>query len=210
MKTNVNSPHFWDSLYKSDQFGWDLGGPTPVFMRLADSGLLKMGKMLVLGAGRGHDARLFARRGFEVTAVDFSAEAYEAMNQLDDPKFPVEIIRADFFSLPPAWNGRFDTILDYTSFCAVLPRRRAEYADLVTRLLKPKGQYIILAFPIGTRPGGPPYAVQPEAIIDLYAQRGFSLQLQESPVDSVPSRKGYEVLLILKNSEARSSPLTSA
>lgn len=200
MMANVNSPHFWDSLYKSDQFGWDLGGPTPVFLRLADSVLLEPGKMLVPGAGRGHDARLFARRGFEVTAVDFSATAYEAMKQLDDPRFPVEIVRADFFSLPPAWNGCFDYILDYTSFCAVWPQRRAEYADLVTRLLKPQGQYVILAFPIGTRPGGPPYAVQPKAIIDLYAERGFTLQLRESPKDSVPGRKGYEELLILEKS----------
>jgi SAM-dependent methyltransferase len=195
---NVNSSQFWDSLYKSDQFGWDLGGPTPVFSRLADSGLLDPGKMLVLGAGRGHDARLFARRGFDVTAVDFSDAAYEAMNQLDDSRFPVEIVKADFFSLPPDWNGRFDYILDYTSFCAVLPQRRAEYADLVARLLKPQGKYIILAFPIGTRPGGPLYTVQPEAIIDLYAKRGFTLQLRESPVDSVPRRKGYEELLILR------------
>lgn len=77
-------------------------------------------------------------------------------------------------------------------------QRRAEYADLVTRLLKPQGQYIILAFPIGTRPGGPPYTVQPEAIIDLYAERGFTLQLRESPADSVSGRKGYEELLILQ------------
>jgi len=200
MMKNVNSSHFWDSLYKSDQFAWDLGGPTPVFLRLAERGRLEPGKMLVLGAGRGHDARLFARHGFEVTAVDFSAAASKAMNQLDDPRFPVEIVQADFFSLPLAWNGRFDYILDYTSFCAVLPQRRAEYADLVIRLLKSQGQYIILAFPIGTRPGGPPYTVQPEAIIDLYAERGFTLLLRELPVDSVPNRKGHEELLILKKS----------
>ena len=152
--------------------------------------------MLVLGAGHGHDARLFARYGFEVTAVDFSAAAIEAMNQLDDPSSPIEIVQADFFSLPQDWNGRFDHVLDYTSFCAVSPQRRTEYADLVPRLLKPRGHYIILAFPIGNRPGGPPYTVQPEAIIDLYAERNFSLQLRESPVDSVPGRKGIEELLI--------------
>ncbi|MGD2049455.1 MAG: methyltransferase domain-containing protein [Chloroflexota bacterium] len=198
MMANVNSSHFWDSLYKSDQFGWDLAEPTPIFSRLADSGHLEPGKMLVPGAGHGHDARLFARHGYEVTAVDFSDEAYEAMKQSDDPRFPVEIVKADFFSLPPDWNGRFDYILDYTSFCAILPQRRAEYADLVTRLLKPQGQYIILAFPIGRRSGGPPYTVQPEAIIDLYAEREFTLQLRESPADSIPDRKGYEELLILQ------------
>ncbi len=196
--TDANSPNFWDSLYKTDRFHWDLGGPTPEFQRLAERRLLKPGTLLVLGAGRGHDARLFAQHGFAVTAVDFSAEAVEAMNKLNDVTFPVEIVHADFFSLTPDWNNRFDYILDYTSFCAVLPKRRSEYADLVSRLLKPGGMYIILAFPIGNRPGGPPYVVQPKAIIALFAERGFTLNRRESQVLSVASREGYEELLILE------------
>jgi hypothetical protein len=64
--------------------------------------------------------------------------------------------------------------------------------------LKPEGVYIILAFPIGMRTGGPPYTVQPEAIITLYHDRGFELEHRERPYDSVPGRKGHEELLILK------------
>ena len=195
---DANSSIFWDTLYKSNNFHWDLGGPTPVFRRLVERQVLEPGKLLVLGAGRGHDARLFAQSGFDVTAVDFSTEAAESMRRLEDPGFPIEIVQADFFSLPLAWNGQFDYILDYTSFCAIVPQRRAEYADLVSRLLKPGGQYIILAFPIGHRAGGPPYVVQPQAIIELYARRGFALQLQETPAESAAGRKGYEKLLILE------------
>lgn len=195
-----NSADFWDRLYRSDQFHWDLAGPTPVFQRLAESGQLAAGRMLVLGAGHGHDARLFAGHGFQVTAVDFSAEATTAMQQLADPGSPVEIVQADFFSLPAAWNGQFDYVLDYTSFCAVLPRRRPEYADLVARLLKRGGRYVILAFPIGTRSGGPPYVVQPEAIISLYVERGFTLQHRDTPVDSAAGRQGHEELLVLAKS----------
>jgi hypothetical protein len=102
--------------------------------------------------------------------------------------------------LPKDWNGCFDYVLDYTSFCAIVPQRRAEYADLVTRLLKLGGQYIILAFPIGQRAGGPPYVVQPQAIIELYAERGFNLQHQEIPAESAPGRAGHEELLILEKS----------
>lgn len=195
---DINSPEFWHDRYQQRQFPWDLGGPTPVFARLAANGQLAPGQMMVLGAGRGHDARLFARHGFRVTAVDFAGAAIQAMQALDDPRHPVEIVQSDFFWLPPAFNGRYDYVLDYTSFCAILPQRRPEYADLVTRLLKPGGQYIILAFPIGTRPGGPPFTVQPEAIITLFATRGFSLQRRESPPDSVPDRQGHEALLILQ------------
>ena len=198
--TNSDSPHFWNDLYTSNQFPWDLGGPTPVFQRLAETNSLKPGRMLVLGAGRGHDARLFARHRFTVSAVDFSEEAVEAMKRLEEPKHPIEILHSDFFALPSTWDGRFDYVLDYTSFCAILPQRRPEYADLVARLLKPGGKLIMLAFPIGTRPGGPPFVVQPEAIIELFARRGFALQMRELPSDSVAARKGYEELLILEKS----------
>lgn len=185
-------------MYRSNQFHWDLGEPTPVFRRLVEGGRLEAGRILVLGAGYGHDARLFARNGFQVTAVDFSDEAVAMMRRLADRASPVEIVQADFFALPATWHDRFDYVLDYTSFCAVLPSRRPEYADLVSQLLKPGGRYIILAFPIGNRPGGPPYVVQPEAIITLYAGRGLTLQYRETPFDSADGRKGYEELLILK------------
>ncbi len=200
---DVNSSDFWDQLYQTDQFHWDLGGPTPVFSRLAESGRFAPGRMLVLGAGHGHDARLFARHDFQVTAVDFAEEAVQAMRQLADPNWQMEIVQADLFSLPATWRSQFDYVLDYASFCAVLPGRRPEYADLVASWLKPGGRLIMLAFPIGTRPGGPPYAVQPEAVISLYAERGFTLQYREVPADSAPGRKGVEELLILKkpNSE---------
>ena len=64
--------------------------------------------------------------------------------------------------------------------------------------MKAGGKLITLAFPIGTRPGGPPYVVQPDAIIELYAERGFKLRHRESPTDSTPGRKGHEELLILE------------
>lgn len=198
--SDADSPDFWDKLYSSNSFPWDLGGPTPVFEQLIGQNHFEPGQMLVLGAGRGHDARLFARHKFRVTAVDFSVEAVEAMKQLDVPQHPVEIVHSDFFSLPEKWSDRFDYVLDYTSFCAILPQRRPEYADLVTRLLKSKGKLIMLAFPIGNRTGGPPFVVQPDAIIDLFAYRGFTLQVRESPIASVPARKGYEELLILEKS----------
>lgn len=196
--SGANSPEFWDKLYQTNQFHWDLGEPTPIFRRLAENGRFAPGRMLVLGAGYGHDARLFARYGFEVTAVDFADEAVATMRRMANPASPVEIVQADFFALPRTWRNQFDYVLDYASFCAVLPGRRPEYAELVGRLLKPGGLYIMLAFPIGTRSGGPPYVVQPEAVITLFAEHGFGLQQREVPVDSAPGRKGIEELLVLK------------
>ena len=196
--SDVSSPSFWEENYRSGHTGWDLGMPTPVFQRLAESGKFPPGKMLVLCAGRGYDARLFARLGFNVTAVDFAEEAVKEMQTLVDPNISMEVIQADLFDLPVFMNEEFDYILEYTCFCAIDPQRRADYIHSVSSLLKLGGIYIALAFPIGGRTGGPPFVVTPDELVEPLSERGFELILREVPEDSVPGREGIEELLILK------------
>jgi SAM-dependent methyltransferase len=198
MNLDVNTPDKWDANYRSHTDGWDLGGPTSVLRRLAESGLLQPGKMLVPCAGRGHDAREFARHGFQVTAVDFAETAVSEMRRLAEEDAPVEIVQHDMFAMPHELDGTFDYVLEYTCFCAIDPRRRAEYADLVRRLLKPGGLFIDLAFPLGQRPGGPPFAVSEAELLRLFQDRGFKLQSREIPVDSDVRRRGAEELFILQ------------
>lgn len=195
---DVNSPRFWDRIYRGGRVGWDLGRPTPVFRRLLDTGDYAPGTMIVLGAGRGHDARMFARAGFDVTAVDFSAEAVDEMRRLAKPNAPVEIVEEDIFHLPHTVDHTFDYVLEYTCLCAIDPGRRGEYADVVADLIVPGGTYIALLFPIWDRPGGPPFGVSPPELIERMGARGFRLIHRETPPDSVPSRRGYEELLIFR------------
>ena len=200
MTLDVNLPAKWEADYESKTDGWDLGGPTPVFERLAGSGRFRPGRMIVLGAGRGHDARMFARRGFQVTAVDFAAQAVAEMKRLASPEAPVTILQSDLFGLPAELTKAFDYVLEYTCFCAIDPKRRSEYADLVGRLLKPGGKYIDLAFPLDGRSGGPPFAVSVAELIRLFQDRGFELLSREMPVDSIPRRREAEELLVFNKS----------
>jgi len=196
--SDVNSPRKWETDYERGSDGWDLGGPTPAFRRLASSGRFAPGTMIVLGAGRGHDAREFARHGFRVTAVDFAAQAVSEMQRLADPAAPIEILQHDIFALPSTFDGSFDYVLEYTCFCAIDPRRRPEYADLITRLLKPGGIYIDLAYPLSSHAGGPPFAVSASEVLELFESRGFRLLSREVPFDSVPRRRGIEELLVFQ------------
>lgn len=198
MTMDVNSPLKWDENYEQGTAGWDLGGPTPVFQRLLSSGKFVPGRMIVLGAGRGHDAREFARHGFQVTAVDFSSQAVSEMHRFATPEAPVEILQHDIFTLPNTLNHSFDYVLEYTCFCAIDPKRRAEYAHLVARLLKPNGIYIDLAYPLDGRKGGPPFAFTASEILGLFQARGFKLISREKPADSIPRRRGSEELFIFQ------------
>ncbi len=196
--SDVSSPNFWETIYQNRTTGWDLGGPTPVFCRLAESGEFPPGSMIVPGAGRGWDARMFARHGFTVTAVDFAADAVRDMHTLADPAAPVVIIKADIFSLPPIFENRFDYVLEYTCFCAIHPDRRGDYADVIHWLLKPGGTFIGLIFPLGDHEGGPPFAMSSDQVIRLLTERGLRLIRREIPPDSVERRKGIEELVILR------------
>ncbi|MFO7538899.1 MAG: methyltransferase domain-containing protein [Chloroflexota bacterium] len=188
---------FWDRRYEQANIPWDLGGPSPPFARWLRAGHMTPGKMLVLGAGRGHDARLFAQAGFAVTAVDFSETAVAAMRALTDPNLPLDIVQADMFDLPAGYSDSFDYVLEYTCYCAIDPARRPDYADLVQRLLKPGGQFVALAFPLWDKAGGPPFAVSVAEMVRLFSERGFHLAHREQPPDSVGPRQGNEELIVL-------------
>jgi len=199
---DVSSASFWEESYRSGRTGWDLGMPTPVFQRLADSNQFPPGKMLVICAGKGYDARMFARLGFQVTAVDFADEAVKEMQSLLEADLPMEVMQADLFDLPAFMKEEFEYILEYTCFCAIDPQRRTEYIESISSLLKPGGHYIALAFPIGQRTGGPPFVVAPDELVDPLNERGFELITREVPNDSVPGREGIEELLILKKKDS--------
>ncbi len=204
MTLDVNSPQKWEADYLGKTDGWDLAGPTPVLKRLATSGRFPPGKMLVPCAGRGHDAREFARNGFRVTAVDFSAYAAGEMKRLADPQAPVEVLQQDMFQLPHELDGSFDYVLQYTCFCAIDPNRRTDYADLIARLLKPGGVYIDLAFPLDGRAGGPPFAVTEAEIVRLFEGRGFKLVSSEKLEDSISPRRAAEELLVFRKADGGS------
>lgn len=198
MTDDVNSPAKWERDYQRGTAGWDMGTPTPVFQRLLAQRQLPPGRMLVPGAGRGHDAREFARHAFDVVAVDFAQDAVHAMREQMTPDSAHAILQQDFFQLPPELDGTFDYVLEYTCYCAIDPKRRAEYADTVARVLKRGGIYIALLFPLDEHEGGPPFAVDADKLRALLQQRGLRVMRREFPPDSVKPRRGREELMLMQ------------
>lgn len=202
MTNDVNSPSKWESDYQRGTAGWDMGTPTPVFRRLL-AGHLPPGRMLIPGAGRGHDARAFARHGFQVVAVDFARDAAQAMRDAMTADSAHEILEQDFFQLAPDLDRTFDYVLEYTCYCAIDPQRRTEYADKIAGLLKSKGTYIALAFPLedAAHPfnptQGPPFIVNADELVRMMQARGLELVRREFPSDSVKPRRGREELLLM-------------
>lgn len=204
MLDDVNFPTKWERDYQRGTAGWDMGTPTPVFQRLLAENKFPPGTMIVPGAGLGHDAREFARHGFDVFAVDFAQDAVRGMRARNAVPTYHEVFQTDFFRLPDEFYGAFDYFLEYTFYCAIDPARREEYADQVARLLKSNGIYIALAIPLGAVSptfndgSGPPFTVNADELVARMQVRGFRLLHREFPPDSIPPRKGREELLLLQ------------
>ncbi len=198
MEDPINTAEFWEACYESEMDGWDIGGPTPVFERLATE--IPKGRICVIGCGRGYDAVTFAKAGFEVTAIDFAKTAVLASRE-NARKEEVEmtVLREDFFDLPDELQGQFDYVLEYTCFCAISPERRFEYDRVIWQLLKPEGKLLGLFFPLDKNvdEGGPPWGVN---ISELHALFGlhWNLESEEMPKESIEPRADREIMMIWK------------
>jgi SAM-dependent methyltransferase len=161
--------------------------------------------MLVLGSGFGHDAISFAQQGYRTVGVDFSATAVERARQnARRLGVEVEFLHEDLFTLPQRFGEQFDLVLEYVTFCAIDPMRRAEYRDVVHRVLKPGGLLVALFFPTDGRPGGPPFAVNVEDVRALFGN-AFQLMVEKIPEHSVKPREGKEVLILWKKLSSKVS-----
>ena len=198
MEDPVNTAEFWEACYESEMDGWDIGGPTPVFERLATE--IPKGRICVIGCGRGYDAVTFAKAGFEVTSIDFAKTAVLASRE-NARKEEVEmtVLHEDFFDLPDELHDQFDYVLEYTCFCAISPERRFEYDRVIWQLLKPEGKLLALFFPLDKNvdEGGPPWGVN---ISELHALFGlhWNLESEEMPKESIEPRADREIMMIWK------------
>ena len=195
---DVNNPQGWEKLYTDDDTGWDLGAPTPVFTDIAKD--LRPGKLCILGCGHGYDAIMFSKKGFNVTAVDFAPAPIKYINErARELSLDINTIQENIFTLTPKLNNHFDYIIEQTCFCAIDPKNRKKYNNLVYRLLKPGGSIIGLWYPLDKKlsEGGPAFGVSENEIKTLFND-GWKILEEKFPENSVESRSGREKLIIFK------------
>ena len=214
-RSPVSTPTFWEDLYAEGRDAWDLGMPAPPLAAWLENGgaftPAEPGgpvRIAVPGAGRGHDARLLARRGYRVWGFDFAASAVaEATRLAALESVPVVFERRDIFTLGRDYAGFFDALWEYTCFCAIDPARRAAYADLVPRLLRPGGFLLAAFFPMvgapPAEPSGPPFPVTEAEVRRLFEPR-FEFLEAYVPTTSPEGRQDREWMVFAR---LRADPL---
>lgn len=202
----VNQPEFWEGLYERGEDGWELGQPAPPLEAYLRRRRPPQGKVAVLGCGRGHDARLFARLGYQVWGLDFSARAiHEARALARGEGLQVAFERRDIFDLAEDYRGRFDGVWEYTCFCAIHPERRGEYVELVRAILKPGGWLLACFFPLREGTDGPPFPASQPEISRLFVPY-FSFVEAFAPTESVERRMGLEWMILAHRRAASVDP----
>ncbi len=186
------SDNEWEVRYQSGDMPWEKGEPSP---GLADFLVahpeVERGSVLVPGCGLGHDARAWARAGFDVTGCDIAPSAVK----LSQEKTVATGLRAEFRlgdflrDEPPAL---FDWVFEHTCFCAIDPAQREDYVRAVGRWLKPGGQYLAVNYLIPDT-DGPPFGTTREELLQRFSPH-FELLAEWVP-RSYPNRTGLELML---------------
>lgn len=217
---DLSDPEAWNARYVHGQTGWDRAGPAPALVALLArldgehtlrsrvapsprSGKTAPGgeprastaaaRVLVPGAGYGHDAIAWARAGYDVTAVDFAPLAVQGLRDRAEAQgVQLEALSADIFALPGALAGTFDIVWEQTCLCAIDPGRRDEYVSMLQRALVPGGRVYALLWN-HERGGGPPFDLPSALAEGLFAPRFEVLDNTRQP----DSDRAGEYLLTL-------------
>jgi methyl halide transferase len=188
----------WDNKYRSGADRWDLGCAAPIFINFLNSEAKapapKPGRVAVLGCGAGHDAMLFAEKGFEVVGFDFAVSAIDRATDMAKSRElkNIQFLQRNIFELSPEFDNRFDYVVEHTCFCAIDPTLRSDYVKVVKHLLRPTGMLIGI-FYTHNRPDGPPFGVKPKEVL-AYFKTDFDRVSFEQAKDSIDRRQNEEHL----------------
>lgn len=194
---DIEKPNYWVDVYKTESNpGWNLNEPAETFKDMLHRLKLPKSRILVLGAGEGHDAALFAQAGHVVTAVDFSKEGIRRGKEKYAGLANLHFEEANIFSLPQEWNYGFDVVIEHTCYCAIPPDQRNDLVRLWRRMLHEEGQLIATFFAMEKR-SGPPYG-STEWEIRKRLQNQFHFLFWGRWRQSIPKRQGRELFVLAK------------
>jgi SAM-dependent methyltransferase len=196
---------FWEERFRAGQTPWDRGEVNPQLRAWLTDRTLGPCRILVPGCGSGYEVAALARAGFEVTGVDYSAEAIgRARDLIESAKVEAQLFEADVLAWEP--ERAFDAIYEQTCLCALYPDHWGDYADRLHRWLAPGGSLCAL-FVQWLRPGaadgvieGPPYHCDINAMRALFPESKWQWPKPPYPRTTHP-RGLVELAAILRRRE---------
>jgi SAM-dependent methyltransferase len=138
----------WRSFYA------DRARPCPFFGNEPDENLVawvegrqvRAGVALDIGCGNGRNTIYLAQHGFNAAGVDLSEQAVAwATERAQEQNTNVRFTCGSIFDNAPSLRSQ-DFIYDSGCFHHIPPHRRSEYAELISRALRPGGHFGLVCF----------------------------------------------------------------
>lgn len=165
----MKSTRFWDECYANGNTLWDRGAVHPALRCWLEHGHAVGESIIVPGCGRGHEVIELARRGFEVTAIDFASDPVNELNeQLAQTGQHARVLQQDIFQFKP--DDLFDFVWEQTCLCAIDPQSRSDYERAVFTWLKPNGKLLVLFAQTGRPDKGPPFHCDFDEMRELFTE----------------------------------------
>jgi SAM-dependent methyltransferase len=182
MAQDSSRPEFWDTRFRDGVTPWDAGGVPPQLALWIEKRKSPL-RVLVPGCGTGYEVRLFAERGHDVLAIDFSDAAVEAARQ-ELGSFSGLVKNADFFALQ---ERPFDLVYERAFLCALPRARWGQWGRRVAELVRPGGE-LAGFFYIDDNERGPPFGISQERLNQLL---GKAFELTENL--AIPAQQSLAV-----------------
>ncbi|HYF52281.1 MAG TPA: class I SAM-dependent methyltransferase [Planctomycetota bacterium] len=134
----------FEEHYAQGFIPWDSGEVDPELKRLLDAGQLPGKTVLEIGCGTGTNAIEFARRGFDVIAVDFVAQAVdEARKKAAAAKVKIDLRVADV--LHDDLGGPYDVIFDRGVYHGLRSVHMKKFQQVLEKVTRKGSRFLVLA-----------------------------------------------------------------
>jgi methyl halide transferase len=158
----------WETIYREGTPPWETGVPAGELVQVLREGLVPRGSLLELGCGTGADSVHWARKGFEVTAVEASPTALDrARTRAELCGVSIRFVLDDVFRFARN-SGSFDVIYDAGFYHFIRQLDLDRFLDLLWRVTHPGSYYFTLAGATSEEAeGGPPQVSEEEIRSEL-------------------------------------------
>ena len=148
--SNIPEKHHFEKAYQG-KAPWDIPGPQPALVEIADR---VSGSILDAGCGTGENALFFARRGNQVTGMDYVEEPIRRARQKAAAQgLPVSFLVMDALALKELPQV-FDNVIDCGLFHVFSDDDRKRYVAGLADVIKPGGRVFLMCFS-DDEPAGP-------------------------------------------------------
>jgi len=196
-KPHNKASAWFDDLYsehkdKQENIPWAKMVVNPLLKSYLEEAEVHQGKALVIGCGLGDDARALELAGYDVLAIDVSAQAL-ALAEERFPDSKVVFEKQDIFDMPEKYNEHFDFVFEAFTIQSLPVEFREQMIGAVADTICVGGKLLLVAHKKKLTLPGPPWPLKKDEV-DVFKKYLKELTFEIHPSTMVFALEQFRVL----------------